>query len=160
MHFFVLRSEAQMCFLFWLFVCLPAISCTLEAEWYRRKLGLPSRVVFLEKSAMDQDFQSTGTLELRGQNKKACYKTKLRLQVNKVLKLWWNRSSDRSFQHSGMDADERELTGVRFKQIKWLEKSCIQLPEKSLSFLPEDWVMTFWLNIMMSKNKKLNICMD
>uniref|UniRef100_A0A672SFG5 Integrin subunit alpha 6 n=1 Tax=Sinocyclocheilus grahami TaxID=75366 RepID=A0A672SFG5_SINGR len=56
------------------------ISCTLEAEWYRRKLGLPSRVVFLEKSAMDQDFQSTGSLELRGQNKKACYKTKLRLQ--------------------------------------------------------------------------------
>ncbi|XP_058643970.1 integrin alpha-6 isoform X3 [Onychostoma macrolepis] len=56
------------------------ISCTLEAEWYRRKLGLPSRVVFLEKSVMDQDFQSTGTLELRGQNKKACYKTKLRLQ--------------------------------------------------------------------------------
>uniref|UniRef100_A0A8C2KSJ5 Integrin subunit alpha 6 n=1 Tax=Cyprinus carpio TaxID=7962 RepID=A0A8C2KSJ5_CYPCA len=31
-------------------VCLPAVSCTLEAEWYRRKLGLPSRVVFLEKS--------------------------------------------------------------------------------------------------------------
>ncbi|KTF96313.1 hypothetical protein cypCar_00033335 [Cyprinus carpio] len=56
------------------------ISCTLEAEWYRRKLGLPSRVVFLEKSAMDQDFQSTGSLELRGQNKKACYKAKLRLQ--------------------------------------------------------------------------------
>ncbi|XP_016300936.1 integrin alpha-6-like [Sinocyclocheilus anshuiensis] len=56
------------------------ISCTLEAEGYRRKLGLPSRVVFLEKSAMDQDFQSTGSLELRGQNKKACYKTKLRLQ--------------------------------------------------------------------------------
>nr|WGH49348.1 integrin a6-1 [Cyprinus carpio] len=56
------------------------VSCTLEAEWYRRKLGLPSRVVFLEKSAMDQDFQSTGSLELRGQNKKACYKTKLRLQ--------------------------------------------------------------------------------
>uniref|UniRef100_A0A8C2JDU5 Integrin subunit alpha 6 n=1 Tax=Cyprinus carpio TaxID=7962 RepID=A0A8C2JDU5_CYPCA len=56
------------------------ISCTLEAEWYRRKLGLLSRVVFLEKSAMDQDFQSTGSLELRGQNKKACYKAKLRLQ--------------------------------------------------------------------------------
>ncbi|CAM4607094.1 unnamed protein product [Leuciscus chuanchicus] len=56
------------------------ISCTLEAEWHRRKLGLPSRVVFLEKNEMDQDFQSTGTLELRGQNKKACYKTKLRLQ--------------------------------------------------------------------------------
>ncbi|XDV31478.1 hypothetical protein PO909_034142 [Leuciscus waleckii] len=56
------------------------ISCTLEAEWHRRKLGLPSRVVFLEKNEMDQDFQSTGTLELRGQNKKACFKTKLRLQ--------------------------------------------------------------------------------
>ncbi|KAI7809076.1 putative integrin alpha-6, partial [Triplophysa rosa] len=53
---------------------------TFEAEWYRRKLGLPSRVVFLEKSDMDQDFQSSGTLEIRGQNKKACCKTKLRLQ--------------------------------------------------------------------------------
>uniref|UniRef100_A0A9J8CRR3 Integrin subunit alpha 6 n=2 Tax=Cyprinus carpio TaxID=7962 RepID=A0A9J8CRR3_CYPCA len=75
-HFFALRSEAHILKR----VCLPAVSCTLEAEWYRRKLGLPSRVVFLEKSAMDQDFQSTGSLELRGQNKKACYKTKLRLQ--------------------------------------------------------------------------------
>ncbi|XP_005167468.2 integrin alpha-6 isoform X2 [Danio rerio] len=56
------------------------ISCTFEAEWYRRKLGLPSRVVFLDKTEIDQDFQSTGILELRGQNKKACYKTKLRLQ--------------------------------------------------------------------------------
>ncbi|XP_016150316.1 integrin alpha-6 [Sinocyclocheilus grahami] len=56
------------------------VSCTLEAEGYRRKLGLPSRVVFLEKSTMDQDFQSTASLELRGQNNKACYKTKLRLQ--------------------------------------------------------------------------------
>nr|XP_005167468.1 integrin alpha-6 isoform X2 [Danio rerio] len=56
------------------------ISCTFEAEWYRRKLGLPSRVVFLDKTEIDQDYQSTGTLELRGQNKKACYKTKLRLQ--------------------------------------------------------------------------------
>ncbi|KAI2660361.1 Integrin alpha-6 [Labeo rohita] len=57
-----------------------SISCTLEAEWYRRKLGLPSRVVFLDKTTNDQDFQSTGTLELRGQNKKACYKAKLKLQ--------------------------------------------------------------------------------
>ncbi|XP_052004791.1 integrin alpha-6 isoform X1 [Xyrauchen texanus] len=56
------------------------ISYTFEAEWYRRKLGLPSRVVFLEKSMIDQDFQSSGTLELRGQNKNACYKTQLRLQ--------------------------------------------------------------------------------
>ncbi|TRY90453.1 hypothetical protein DNTS_011814 [Danionella cerebrum] len=56
------------------------ISCTLEAEWYRRKLGLPSRVVFLEKGELDQDFQSTRTLVLRGQNKEACYKSELRLQ--------------------------------------------------------------------------------
>uniref|UniRef100_A0A8C2JHL8 Integrin subunit alpha 6 n=1 Tax=Cyprinus carpio TaxID=7962 RepID=A0A8C2JHL8_CYPCA len=58
----------------------PDLALTSQAEWYRRKLGLLSRVVFLEKSAMDQDFQSTGSLELRGQNKKACYKAKLRLQ--------------------------------------------------------------------------------
>ncbi|XP_073710952.1 integrin alpha-6 [Misgurnus anguillicaudatus] len=56
------------------------IGYTIEAEWYRRKLGLTSRVVFLEKSETDQDFQSSGTLELRGQNKKACYKTQLKLQ--------------------------------------------------------------------------------
>ncbi|XP_036422151.1 integrin alpha-6 isoform X1 [Colossoma macropomum] len=58
------------------------ISYTLETESHRRKQGLPSRVSFLDKTPTDQDFQSTGTLELRGQNKRACYKAKLRLQEN------------------------------------------------------------------------------
>ncbi|XP_036400795.1 integrin alpha-6-like [Megalops cyprinoides] len=56
------------------------ISYSLEAESERRKLGLPSRVTFLTKSSTDQDYQSTGTLELRGQNKQTCMKAELRLQ--------------------------------------------------------------------------------
>uniref|UniRef100_A0A4W4GPK7 Integrin alpha-2 domain-containing protein n=1 Tax=Electrophorus electricus TaxID=8005 RepID=A0A4W4GPK7_ELEEL len=58
------------------------ISCTLETEALRRKQGLPSRVAFLNKTSADQDFQSTGRLDLRGQNKRTCYKAKLRLQEN------------------------------------------------------------------------------
>lgn len=58
------------------------ISYTLEAESVRRKQGMPSRVSFQDKKPTDQDFQSTGSLELKGQNKRACYKTKLRLQEN------------------------------------------------------------------------------
>lgn len=58
-----------------------AISYVLETESQRRKQGLHSRVSFLDKKPTDQDFQSTGMLELRGQNKKTCHKVKLRLQV-------------------------------------------------------------------------------
>uniref|UniRef100_A0A4W4GSZ2 Integrin alpha-2 domain-containing protein n=1 Tax=Electrophorus electricus TaxID=8005 RepID=A0A4W4GSZ2_ELEEL len=62
--------------------CGNTISCTLETEALRRKQGLPSRVAFLNKTSADQDFQSTGRLDLRGQNKRTCYKAKLRLQEN------------------------------------------------------------------------------
>ncbi|XP_076858883.1 integrin alpha-6 isoform X2 [Brachyhypopomus gauderio] len=58
------------------------ISCKLETEVLRRKQGLPSRVVFLDRTPEDQEFQSTGRLELRGQNKRTCYKARLRLQEN------------------------------------------------------------------------------
>uniref|UniRef100_A0A674CZJ1 Integrin subunit alpha 6 n=1 Tax=Salmo trutta TaxID=8032 RepID=A0A674CZJ1_SALTR len=60
---------------------LTAIRYAFEAEADRRKQGLISRVLFLNKSRTDQDFQSTGNLDLRGQNKRACTKTKIRLQV-------------------------------------------------------------------------------
>lgn len=60
---------------------LAAISYLLETESQRRKQGLHSRVSFQDKKLTDQDFQSTGTLELRGQNKKSCQKVKLQLQV-------------------------------------------------------------------------------
>uniref|UniRef100_A0AAY4ET33 Integrin alpha-2 domain-containing protein n=1 Tax=Denticeps clupeoides TaxID=299321 RepID=A0AAY4ET33_9TELE len=58
------------------------IAFLFEAESERRKQGLPSRVTFLDKKPTDQDFQSTGTLDLRGQNKRACVKAKLKLQEN------------------------------------------------------------------------------
>lgn len=60
---------------------LTAIRYAFEGEADRRKQGLPSRILFLNKSRTDQDFQSTGTLDLRGQNKRACIKTKIKLQV-------------------------------------------------------------------------------
>ncbi|XP_061090991.1 integrin alpha-6-like [Conger conger] len=53
---------------------------SFEAESERRKLGLPSRVTFHKKSSTDQDYQSTGTLELNGQNTQKCVKTELKLQ--------------------------------------------------------------------------------
>ncbi|XP_012691773.2 integrin alpha-6 [Clupea harengus] len=56
------------------------ISYLFEAESERRKQGLQSRVTFLDKKNSDQDFQSTGTLELQRQNKRACFRSKLRLQ--------------------------------------------------------------------------------
>ncbi|XP_056436164.1 integrin alpha-6 isoform X1 [Gadus chalcogrammus] len=58
------------------------ISFAIEAEGYRRKQGLLSRVVFLDRSPSDQDHQSSGTLDLRGQNKKNCFKAKVKLQEN------------------------------------------------------------------------------
>uniref|UniRef100_A0A8C7L6Y9 Integrin subunit alpha 6 n=1 Tax=Oncorhynchus kisutch TaxID=8019 RepID=A0A8C7L6Y9_ONCKI len=61
---------------------LTAIRYAFEGEADRRKQGLPSRILFLDKSRTDQDFQSTGTLDLRGQNKRACTKTKIKLQDN------------------------------------------------------------------------------
>uniref|UniRef100_A0A8C5BVA1 Integrin subunit alpha 6 n=1 Tax=Gadus morhua TaxID=8049 RepID=A0A8C5BVA1_GADMO len=54
----------------------------IEAEGYRRRQGLLSRVVFLDRSPSDQDHQSSGTLDLRGQNKKNCFKAKVKLQEN------------------------------------------------------------------------------
>uniref|UniRef100_A0A8C5C4Y8 Integrin subunit alpha 6 n=1 Tax=Gadus morhua TaxID=8049 RepID=A0A8C5C4Y8_GADMO len=58
------------------------ISFAIEAEGYRRRQGLLSRVVFLDRSPSDQDHQSSGTLDLRGQNKKNCFKAKVKLQEN------------------------------------------------------------------------------
>ncbi|KAM4608315.1 integrin alpha-6 [Polymixia lowei] len=58
------------------------IRYSFEAERDRRTQGLLSRVVFLNKSRTDQDYQSTGTLDLRGQNKRTCFKAKLKLQDN------------------------------------------------------------------------------
>ncbi|KAJ8255406.1 hypothetical protein GJAV_G00204530 [Gymnothorax javanicus] len=58
------------------------LAYSFEAESDRRKLGLPSRVMFLDKKDTDLDHQSKGTLELRAQNKKTCVKSRLQLQDN------------------------------------------------------------------------------
>ncbi|XP_076026019.1 integrin alpha-6 isoform X2 [Genypterus blacodes] len=58
------------------------ISYSFEVEGERRKQGLLSRVVFLDRTRTDKDYQSTGTLDLRGQNKRACVKATAQLKDN------------------------------------------------------------------------------
>lgn len=47
-----------------------AIVFMVEADGERRKLGLPSRVTFLNKSSTEAEHQFNSTLDLRGQKKK------------------------------------------------------------------------------------------
>ncbi|XP_040912374.1 integrin alpha-6 isoform X2 [Toxotes jaculatrix] len=54
---------------------------SVEADGYRRKQGLPSRV-FLNQSHTDTDYQFNGTLDLRGQNQKTCIKINVTLKDN------------------------------------------------------------------------------
>ncbi|XP_008276936.1 integrin alpha-6 isoform X1 [Stegastes partitus] len=54
----------------------------VEADGVRRKQGLPSRVVFLNKSHTEFDYQFNGTVDLRGQNQESCIVIKARLKDN------------------------------------------------------------------------------
>ncbi|XP_029314787.1 LOW QUALITY PROTEIN: integrin alpha-6 [Cottoperca gobio] len=58
------------------------IGYSVEADGDRRKHGLPSRVMFLNKSQTETDYQFNGTLDLRGQNQKTCIKITARLKDN------------------------------------------------------------------------------
>ncbi|XP_036395908.1 integrin alpha-6-like [Megalops cyprinoides] len=54
----------------------------IKVDSEKRKQGLASRVKFLRDAKSDQDLQSSGTLELRGQNKRGCMTAELKLQDN------------------------------------------------------------------------------
>ncbi|XP_041118988.1 integrin alpha-6-like [Polyodon spathula] len=58
------------------------IAYTFEAESERKKINLPSRVTFLDNAPGDPDYQHTGSVDLRGQNKEKCVKAELKLQDN------------------------------------------------------------------------------
>ncbi|KAM9343502.1 integrin alpha-6 isoform 2-T3 [Pholidichthys leucotaenia] len=58
------------------------ISYSIEADGIRRKQGLTSRVMFVNKSHTEADYHFNGTLDLRGQNKGMCIKLKARLKEN------------------------------------------------------------------------------
>ncbi|XP_040004466.1 integrin alpha-6 isoform X2 [Xiphias gladius] len=58
------------------------ISYYIEADGDRRKQGLHSRLMFLNKSHADTDYQFNGTLDLRGQNQETCIKIKAKLKEN------------------------------------------------------------------------------
>uniref|UniRef100_A0A8C6UDH7 Integrin, alpha 6a n=1 Tax=Neogobius melanostomus TaxID=47308 RepID=A0A8C6UDH7_9GOBI len=58
------------------------ISYSMEADAVRWTQGLPSRVMFLNKSSSENDFIYNGTLELRGQNQETCITLKAKLMDN------------------------------------------------------------------------------
>ncbi|XP_041806049.1 integrin alpha-6 isoform X2 [Chelmon rostratus] len=58
------------------------VSYTVEADGDRRKQGLPSRVMFLNKSRSEADYQFNGTLDLRGQKQETCIKIIAKLKDN------------------------------------------------------------------------------
>ncbi|XP_062258054.1 integrin alpha-6 isoform X1 [Platichthys flesus] len=58
------------------------ISYSVEADGDRRKQGLTSRVMFMNKSHSDTDYLFNGTLDLRGQNQETCIKIKAKLKDN------------------------------------------------------------------------------
>ncbi|XP_077473475.1 integrin alpha-6 isoform X2 [Stigmatopora argus] len=58
------------------------IGYSVEADGDRRKQGLLSRVVFLNKSNSDTEHQFNGTLDLRGQKQETCVKIKAKLKDN------------------------------------------------------------------------------
>ncbi|XP_077583766.1 integrin alpha-6 isoform X2 [Stigmatopora nigra] len=58
------------------------IGYSVEADGDRRKQGLLSRVVFLNKSNSETEHQFNGTLDLRGQKQETCVKIKAKLKDN------------------------------------------------------------------------------
>ncbi|XP_057708221.1 integrin alpha-6 isoform X3 [Corythoichthys intestinalis] len=58
------------------------ISYSVEADGDRRKQGLLSRVIFLNKSNSETEHQFNGTLDLRGQKQETCVKIKAKLKDN------------------------------------------------------------------------------
>lgn len=59
-----------------------AIVFMVEADGERRKLGLPSRVTFLNKSSTEAEHQFNSTLDLRGQKKKKCVTLRAKVKVS------------------------------------------------------------------------------
>ncbi|XP_051259735.1 integrin alpha-6 isoform X2 [Dicentrarchus labrax] len=58
------------------------ISYSVEADGDRRKQALSSRVMFLNKSRTETDYQFNGTLDLRAQKQETCIKIKAKLKDN------------------------------------------------------------------------------
>lgn len=72
------------CFFHILVFFTAAVSYLVEADGGRRKLGQPSRVMFLNKSRSETDYYFNGTLDLRGQNQETCIKLKAKLKVKHI----------------------------------------------------------------------------
>lgn len=61
---------------------MAAIAFSVEADGERRKLGLPSRVTFLNRTSTEAEHQYNGTVDLRGQKRKKCMKIEARVKVS------------------------------------------------------------------------------
>lgn len=67
-----------------------AIRYYVEADGERRKLGLTSRVMFLNQSHTELDYQFNSTLRLPGQNQERCIMLNAKLKVNHInLTITW-----------------------------------------------------------------------
>ncbi|XP_051559138.1 integrin alpha-6b [Myxocyprinus asiaticus] len=55
------------------------VAYTMRAESERRKLNLPSRVTFTQRSPSDLEYESTGTIEFKGQGTENCITRGLKL---------------------------------------------------------------------------------
>lgn len=58
------------------------VAYTIRVESERKKLNLPSRVIFTQSST--NEYESKGTVELKGQGTKSCVTRDLRLQVQQL----------------------------------------------------------------------------
>lgn len=79
-------------------LCTAAISYTVEADGERRKQGLPSRAMFLNKFHTDTDYQFNGTLDLRGQKQESCVKITAKLKVKHACLVVKSHLQDTSTQ--------------------------------------------------------------
>lgn len=73
-------------------LCSAVITYSVESDGDRRKLGLPSRVTFLNKSSMEAEHHFNGTLELRGQKQETCIKIMAKLKVKRI----WHKDRSHS----------------------------------------------------------------
>uniref|UniRef100_A0A672JKJ1 Integrin alpha-2 domain-containing protein n=1 Tax=Salarias fasciatus TaxID=181472 RepID=A0A672JKJ1_SALFA len=69
----------------WFHLNAAALGYSVEADGDRRKQGLTSRVMFLNKTRTESDYQLNGTVDLRGQNQESCVKIKGRLRQAKCF---------------------------------------------------------------------------
>uniref|UniRef100_A0A8C4IWJ7 Integrin, alpha 6a n=1 Tax=Dicentrarchus labrax TaxID=13489 RepID=A0A8C4IWJ7_DICLA len=119
-------SVVLTCFSF----CSAAISYSVEADGDRRKQALSSRVMFLNKSRTETDYQFNGTLDLRAQKQETCIKIKAKLKDNIKDKM-----NSIPIEVSAEIVGKRQKTRNGLPQLMPILDS--SLPSKDVNFVKE-----------------------